>query len=376
MIRRHLHQHPELSFEEHKTAAYIAGKLKEYGIPCETGIAGTGICATIRGNNPRGKMIALRAELDALPVEEKSGLPFSSRVPGKMHACGHDMHMASLLGCGKILHELNREWNGTVQLIFQPGEEKAPGGAVKMLKSGLFRKKKPDTILAQHVLPEMETGRTGFRSGPYMASSDELFIDLSGPGGHGAMPQDTSDLVLAASQLIAGLQQVVSRRADPMIPTVLSFGKFVADGATNVLPGKVQIEGTFRTMNEEWRTQALQLIRQICRDISGAMGAQSTLRRVEGYPLLVNHPGINGPAAGFAREYLNPGNVLELEKRMTSEDFAHFTREIPGILYRLGVKKPGKKPAPLHSSCFDPDEDALLTGTGLMAYLTFRFLHS
>ncbi len=373
-IRRHIHKNPELSFEEHETADFIAARLEQEGIPCRKGIAGTGILAEIEGQSG-GRIIALRAELDALPIKEDTGVDYQSRKPGRMHACGHDVHAASLIGTARILKELSEQFSGKVKLVFQPGEEKAPGGARLMLEEGLFGKEEPELVIAQHVYPEMFTGKLGFREGKTMASSDEIYITVKGKGGHAAMPHKTTDSVLIASHILVALQQIVSRHAEASTPTVLSFGRVVAEGAVNVIPPEVKMEGTFRTMDEKWREQAHKRMREMARSIAGSMGAECDFRIVEGYPVLINDPDITRKSAGFAADYLGAENIEELELRMTAEDFAFFAQKYPSVLYRLGVRD-GKQETPLqlHTPTFDVDEEALKTGMGAMAWIALSHL--
>ena len=374
-IRRHLHRHPELSFSEFKTAEYICGQLDRQKIPYKKGIAGTGIVAEVSGNNPQGRIIALRADMDALPVREENDVEYKSINNGVMHACGHDVHSASLLGTARILLELKDRFTGKVKLVFQPGEEKAPGGAGMMIKENLFGEDQPSVMLAQHVYPSMLSGKAGFREGKYMASSDEVYITIRGKGGHAAMPHMTTDSVLIASHILVALQQIVSRRAEASTPTVLSFGRMIADGAVNVIPEEVTLEGTFRTMDEKWRKEAHQRMINMAQSIAESMGGKCELKIVPGYPVLQNDPVVTRKSVEYAREYLGKDNVQELDLRMTAEDFAFFADIYPAALYRLGVRKsPDLAPLELHTSTFDIDEDAIQTGMGLMAWLTFSHL--
>lgn len=369
-IRRHLHRHPELSFGEHKTAEYICEQLDRLHIPYRKGIAGTGIVAEIAAFNPEGKIIALRADMDALPIREENEVEYKSLNDGVMHACGHDVHIASLLGTAMILMELKDRFSGKVMLVFQPGEEKAPGGASMMIKEDLFGVDQPSVVLAQHVYPSMLSGQAGFREGKYMASSDEIYITVKGKGGHAAMPHRTTDSVLIASHILVALQQIVSRRAEASTPTVLSFGRMIADGAVNVIPSEVTMEGTFRTMNEDWRKEAHQRMTNMAQSIAESMGAQCELKIVPGYPVLYNDPGVARKSSEYAMEYLGKDNVQELDLRMTAEDFAFFAERYPATLYRLGVKKSvGPDILELHTPTFDIDENAIQTGMGLMAWL-------
>lgn len=375
-IRRHLHRHPELSFKEHQTSAYIRKLLDGWGISYRYPVVETGIVARIKGKAP-GRCVAVRADMDALPIHENSGLDYQSRNEGIMHACGHDIHMSSMLGAIRLLDSLKAHFNGELLFVFQPGEEKLPGGASLMLKEGIFREKIPDAMIAQHVLPEMEAGHVGFRPGLYMASSDEIYITVKGVGGHGALPEKISDPVLMASHILISLQQEINRKSPSGIPTVLSFGKVVADGAVNVIPDQVQLEGTFRTMDEPWREQAHKLIEQIARGIAGSMGGSCEIEIRHGYPVLHNDELITAFAKKKAVDFLGTENVEDMNIRMTAEDFAWFTQAVPGMMYRLGVREPGQeKIFNLHTPGFRADESALETGIGLMAYLSVELLQN
>ena len=377
-IRRHLHQHPELSFEETETAKFVSQKLSEYGIDHKKGIAGNGIVGQIDGQketNTKTKVVALRADMDALPIEEENDVAYKSLNVGKMHACGHDVHTSSLLGAAKILAEIKDEFSGTVLLIFQPAEELIPGGAKLMLDAGALADPKPDLIIGQHVMPSMVVGTVGFKEGMYMASSDEVYLTVKGKGGHAAMPHDITDTVLVASHIVVALQQVVSRHANASVPTVLSFGKIEADGATNVIPSEVMIAGTFRTMNEEWRAKAKQKITEIAQSIARGMGAECEVEIKHGYPFLVNNEEITYHAKGFAQDYLSLEVVEDMTIRMTAEDFAYYSQKIPACFYRLGTGNKVKGiTSPLHSSTFNIDEEALKIGAGMMAWLAYSFL--
>lgn len=372
-VRRHLHMNPELSFEEYNTSEYIAQLLSSWSIPHRRGIAGTGIVAWLDGKS-KGRNIAFRADMDALPVIEKNDFEYKSAVEGKMHACGHDVHTASLLGVIKILHALKEQWNGRIKFIFQPGEERIPGGASLMLNEKALEPDEPELIIAQHVFPDMESGHVGFKAGQYMASSDEIYISVTGKGGHAALPDRLIDPVLIAAHLITSLQQVVSRYAKPGVPTVLSFGKIDAPGAVNVIPDVVKLEGTFRTMDETWRKQAHDLIRKISVDLVSGMGGKADVEIRHGYPVLYNNPDVTRIARDFAVDYLGEAFVHELDFRMTAEDFAYFARKYPAVLFRLGTTEPGKQGSALHTSTFMVDESAIETSMGLMAYMALGFL--
>lgn len=368
-IRHHLHQYPELSFEEIETAQFIADKLTEYGIPFKSGIAGTGIVGTIEGKNPRTKKIALRADMDALPIIEKNEVVYKSTKDGIMHACGHDVHSACLLGAAKILNELKESFEGSIQLIFQPGEEKLPGGASLMIKEGVLEDKAIKGIVGQHVYPELETGKIGLRSGKYMASADELHVKVIGKGGHAALPQHTVDAVLMASTIIVSLQQLVSRNAPPTVPSVLSFGKIEGLGATNVLPDVVTLEGTFRTMDEVWREEAHKKMVRLAESIAEGMGGKCEFEVRKGYPFLTNDAKMTAKAYKAAQEYVGAENVIDLDLRMTAEDFSFYTHHTKGCFYRLGTGNIAKGIThKVHNAQFNIDEESLKIGMGFMAY--------
>ncbi len=374
-MRRHLHMHPELSFKEFKTCAYVEEQLEAIGIVNKRRIANTGVVALIEGKNPTRKTIALRGDMDALPITETNDVPYKSQNAGIMHACGHDVHTSSLLGAAKILNSLKDEFEGTIKLIFQPGEEKLPGGASMMIKEGVLENPKPAGIIGQHVMPLIDAGKVGFRSGVYMASTDEIYVTVYGKGGHGAMPHLNIDPVLITSQMIVTLQQVVSRNANPIIPSVLSFGKVIANGATNVIPDSVYIEGTFRTLDETWRTEAHKKIIQIAESICAGMGGRCEFNIVRGYPALINEEKITASARAGAVEFLGKENVLDLEIWMAAEDFAFYSQQTNACFYRLGTRNEAKNiTSSVHTSTFDIDERALETGMGLMSWLAIKEL--
>lgn len=368
--RRHIHANPELSFSEYQTSAFVQQKLGEYGIAFKAGLVKTGIVAEIQGRNPDARHIALRADMDALPILEQNDVAYKSQNPGVMHACGHDVHTSSLLGCARILHALRNEWEGTVHLVFQPGEEVLPGGASLMIEEGLFAEKSPERIFGQHVFPELTAGKVGFKSGPYMASTDEIYVVVKGKGGHGAKPDRTIDPVLIASHLIVALQQVVSRWSNPAMPSVLSFGKVTANGATNVIPDEVRLEGTFRTFDEHWRKEAHRRMKDLAGHLCEGMGGDVDFRIEVGYPVLVNDPALTTLAKEKAIEFLGADQVVDLELRTTAEDFAYFSQKWTGCFYRLGTASPdGRNSHSVHNARFDVDESSLETGMGLMTWL-------
>ena len=361
-IFRHLHQHPELSFEEHETSKYIASKLREIGITDITSVADTGILAAIKGAK-EGKAIGLRADIDALPVQEETSLPYASTNSGIMHACGHDMHATVLLLAAKVLWENRHNIEGTIYLLFQPGEEMFPGGASKVLESGILDSKDITAFAALHVSPEIETGKVGIRPGMYMASGDEIHIEVKGKGGHAALPHTLDDTVLAASSIVVNLQQLVSRIGDTRIPTVLSIGKFIANGATNIIPSIVKLEGTFRTMNEEWRAKAHQRITEIIESTAKAHHTEAIVDIKKGYPCLINNPQITNRAKNAFIENLGSENVIDLDIRMTTEDFGFISNRYPSVFFRLGVGGAEGSSGMLHNGKFIANEEALKTGT-------------
>lgn len=376
-FRRHLHAHPELSFKEFETATFVANKLKEFGITEIESKATTGWSALIKGKNPEKRVVALRADMDALPIIEANEVPYKSQNPGVMHACGHDAHTASLLGAAKILNEVRDQFEGTIKLIFQPGEEIIPGGASLMIQDKVLENPRPQAILGQHVMPFIPAGKVGFRSGLYMASTDELYLTITGKGGHGAMPETFIDPVLISAHLLVALQQIVSRVANPKIPSVLSFGRVEALGATNIIPNEVKIQGTFRTLDEVWRAKAHQKMRQIAEGIVEGMGGKLDFEIRKGYPFLKNEPALTARAMEAARAYLGAENVLDLDIWMAAEDFAFFSQEVDGCFYRLGTRNEEKGiTSGVHTPTFDIEEEALEIGAGLMAWLAVSELSS
>lgn len=373
--RRHLHAHPELSFLEYDTAKYIETRLDEYGIAHERK-AQTGVVGLLSGTmESSDKVVALRADIDALPILEENEVSYRSTNPGVMHACGHDAHTASLLGVAAILSKLKHRFTGTVKFIFQPAEEKVPGGAGSMIAEGALANPVPAVILGQHVMPELSAGKVGFRAGPYMACNDEIYMTVNGKGGHAAMPHLNIDPVAITCQVITALQQVVSRHANPLVPSVLSFGRVIANGAANVIPDHVEIAGTFRTFDEKWRAEAHRKIESIATATVESMGGTCDIEIRRGYPVLQNDVQITHQAHGWAEEYLGRENVIDLDVWTAAEDFAAYCRHIPGCFYRLGVAAPGEdRVRELHTPVFDIAEDALRVGAGLMAFLALKQL--
>lgn len=369
-IRRYLHQHPELSFEEYQTSAYIQQQLDAIGIRYNAGIAGTGIIAYVEGNNPNKKCIALRADMDALPIQEENNCEYASVNEGIMHACGHDVHTTCLLGAVRILHKYRHQFEGTIKVLFQPGEELSPGGASLMIAEGALENPKPAAIVGLHVFPDLPAGYVGFRQGEYMASADEIYINIYGKGGHAALPHKTIDPITITAQVITALQQIVSRKSNPLTPSVLTFGKIAGGNANNVIPDMVRIEGTFRTFDEEWRTEALELVKKIAINTAEMYGGSATIEIPQGYPSVYNAPALTDKIENCAIEYLGADKVTALDKRMTAEDFSFYTQVIDGCFFRLGTNKNNElHTRPVHTSNFDINEEALVTGAGLMAYI-------
>lgn len=374
--RRHLHSNPELSFEEYATSKFVAETLTSFGIETTEGFAGTGVVGLIKGKNPTHKLIALRADMDALPIVEQNDVPYKSKNIGVMHACGHDVHTSSLLGTARILSSLKNEFEGTVKLIFQPGEEKIPGGASLMIKEGVLQNPTPNAILGQHVATQLPVGKVGFRPGMYMASADELYLTVKGKGGHGAMPDKCVDPILIASHILVALQQIVSRNCDPRTPCVLSFGKIVGLGATNIIPEEVKIEGTFRTMDEHWRAEAKVKMKKMAEAIADAMGATCEFTILNGYPFLKNAPELTNAMKHAAQEFLGEENVIDLDIWMAAEDFSYYTQHVDACFYRLGVRNEAKGiTSGVHTPTFNVDENALEVGAGLMAWLALQELN-
>lgn len=368
-IRRYLHANPELSFQEFKTQEFVAEKLTTWGIPF-TKAGKTGLVAIIKGNQPESRVIALRADMDALPIDEANEVRYRSTVSGVMHACGHDAHTTCLLGAAHILLQTRHLWNGTIKLLFQPGEEKNPGGATYMIKDGVLENPKPQGIIALHVHPSLQVGKLSFRSGTVMASADEIYITIKGKGGHAAAPHLTTDTILVASHLVVSLQQIISRNNNTLNPAVLSITSFQGGHTTNVIPAEVKLMGTLRCLNEQWRTEAHGLIRRHVAHICEAMGAQYELHIDKGYPTVYNNPELTQNAWKLAETYLGSNMVEETEMRMGAEDFGYYAQEIPGCFYRLGVRNEAKGiTSSVHTPTFDIDEDALAIGAGTMAWL-------
>lgn len=374
-IRHHLHAHPELSFEEFETAAFVAQELRHMGLTPQEGVGGTGVVAIIEGRDPQKAVVGLRADMDALPILEANDVPYVSQNLGVMHACGHDVHTTSLLGTARILTELRDHWTGTVKLVFQPAEEKAPGGASILIQEGVLENPALVRMVGQHVAPQIPVGKIGFREGMYMASTDEIYLTVRGKGGHGAAPDQLIDPVLIASHLIVALQQVISRNRRPANPSVLSFGRFIADGVTNVIPDEVTIEGTFRCLDEEWRADGLRRITHLAKTLAESMGATCEVNIVKGYPFLKNEPELTRRLRAAAERYVGKENIVDLDLWMGGEDFAYYSQVVDACFYRLGVRNEEKGIiSGVHTPTFNIDEEALTIGPGLMSWMTIQEL--
>ena len=372
--RRYLHAHPELSFHEYETSSFVKARLDEMDIPSKS-IAGTGIVALIKGDRSSEQVVALRADMDALPIKEANQVNYISQNSGVMHACGHDAHTSSLLGTAEILKSVKAQFGGTVKLIFQPGEEKFPGGASLMIEEGVLNAPRPSAVIGQHVSPVVDAGKIAIRKGKFMASMDEIFLTVRGKGGHGAEPQHNIDPVIIAAHILVALQQIVSRAANPMLPTVLSFGKILANGAINVIPDEVYIEGTFRTLDESWRGEAHERMKQMTGKIAQSMGGTCELKINRGYPFLVNEENLTLQVRSFVEEYLGKENVIDADQWMAAEDFAWYSQAADSCFYLLGIRNKEKGiVSSLHTPTFDIDENALALSTGLMAYIAMRRL--
>ena len=368
-IRRHLHAYPELSYQEFETSQYVQQRLKEYDIPFEIK-ANTGIVGLIKGKNPESRIIALRADMDALPITEENDVAYKSKNVGVMHACGHDVHTTCLLGAAKILQQTKEEWEGTIKLIFQPGEERNPGGASLMIKEGVLENPVPQAIFALHVNPLLETGKFSFREGRAMASADEIFIDIKGKGGHAAAPHTTQDVILIASELIVSLQQVISRNCNPFSPSVLSICSFQAGHTTNVIRSEVKLKGTFRAMDEAWRFKAHDIIKKHATGLVEAMGAKINILIDVGYPCVDNDSALTQKAVAQAKELMGKNHIEETEMRMGAEDFGFYTQQIPGCFFRLGTRNEAKNIVHnVHTPKFNIDENAIELGMVMMAWL-------
>ncbi|MFM8587889.1 MAG: M20 family metallopeptidase [Bacteroidota bacterium] len=367
-VRHHLHAHPELSYKEFNTSQFIQNHLQSLGIPFKV-MAETGVVALIEGKKSN-RVIALRADIDALPIQEENNTAYASKIPGVMHACGHDVHTTILLGAAKILHDTKQDWEGTVKLIFQPGEEKNPGGSSLLIKEGVLENPAPTAIIGLHVHPILETGKLSFRTGKAMASADEIYVTVKGKGGHAATPHLTTDTVLAASELVVALQKVISRDRDPLSPSVLSICAINGGFTTNVIPAEVKLIGTFRAMDEAWRFNAHKRMQEVAEGIATSSGAEIDFKIDVGYPAVHNDPAITQRARSIAISTVGESNVEEGELRMGAEDFGYYSQKIAGCFFRLGTGNKQKNiVSGVHTPTFDIDEDAIEIGMRMMATL-------
>ena len=374
-FRRHLHKYPELSFQEFKTSEFIKRNLASAGISFQEGFVKTGIVGRIEGKHPGKKIVAIRTDMDALPIQEKNDIEYKSKNEGVMHACGHDIHMSSVMGAARILNELKSRIEGTVLLVFQPGEELVPGGAIQMIREGAFRDPIPDAFFALHVEPELPVGVLGFKEGEYMAANDEIYLQVIGSGGHAAIPGKINNPLLIASNVLLALDKFIKENSAGNQVSILSFGKMIADGATNVVPDSVSIEGTFRTMDEEWRQIARDAIKAVAENTARKMGGKCEVEIKTGYPVLINNPDLTGKAKARAGELIGIENIVDLDLRLTSEDFAYYSQNFPSCFFRLGVGIPGKQPATrLHTSGFLAREESIKTGMASLSWLAWTFL--
>ena len=366
-IRRHLHRYPELSFEEFETSKFIQKKLTDYGIPFKGGVIETGVVALIEGKNPSRKCIALRADIDALPILEKNEVSYASTNKGVMHACGHDVHTASLLGVGRILNDLKTEWEGSVKLIFQPGEEKLPGGASLMIQEGVLENPKVDKIIGQHVSPELDCGIIGMKAGKFMASTDEIYIDVIGKGGHAALPKGNINPIVIAAELITNLYDCFNRETEH--ENVFSIGAIEGGTAGNIVPDRIHLQGTFRALDKTFRKKAYSIIQEVCDHVTQHSGGRVELNIVKGYPFLKNDKTYTKHCFEYAGKYMGQDNVIPIQKRMTAEDFAYYSHYVPSCFYRIGVRATNGSRRYLHNAEFDVDENALRHSIGLMSWL-------
>ena len=368
-LRREVHAHPELSKHETRTAALVAAELQKLNIPIQTHIAGTGVLGLLRGRNPEKRCIALRADMDALPIHEQNNTPYKSQNEGVMHACGHDVHTANLLGAAMILSELRDEWEGTIKFIFQPSEELIPSGAKAMIEAGVLENPKVEAIYGLHVHTELEAGQIGFCAGRFMASTDEIYLTVIGKGGHAAQPANFISPLIISAEILLALQPLT----DMAVPTVLSFGKITANGATNVIPDQAQLAGTLRCFDENIRAKQHERMKAICMEIATKHGGRCEVNILQGYPVLMNDVAMTNAAKASAIDYLGKENIHDLPIRMGAEDFAFYTQKVPACFFRIGVSDPARGIiSPIHTPTFDVDEKALLTSIGLMSWLAIQ----
>jgi amidohydrolase len=365
--RASFHEEPELANQEHKTREKVASALREIGLTPTLYPDFTGVLATIGAEKP-GPVVALRADMDALPVEEKTGLAFRSKVPGRMHACGHDVHMSCLLGAATMLVEAGPRVRGPIRLIFQPAEEQGEaGGAGPFVERGCLDSPKVDFVVGQHVAPEIPAGRIGWKKGPMMAAADRFKIVVRGSGGHAAYPHRGPDAVVAAAEIIVGLQAIVSRARDPVDPVVISVGMVHGGTRHNILPPEVELEGTVRTFRPATRDAIERLLRSRVRHLAQSLGASARVEYFRGYPVLVNSPPVTERLVGILGEEFGDARLEELTAPvMGAEDFSRYLEHVPGSFLKLGAGTAGT-PATLHSPTFAPPEESLVTGAAALA---------
>lgn len=374
-IRRHLHQYPELSGEEQQTAQYITQVLDQIGIAYQKNIAGYGIVALLKGNLHGESCVALRADMDALPIKENNSNSYCSLNEGIMHACGHDFHTASLLGALMILNDLKDSFGGTIKAIFQPSEERYEGGAPFMIKEGVLHNPKVDYIFGLHADTALTSDQVGFRAGKYMASTDELHFTVVGKGGHAAMPLDVINPIPIAARLLLKWEEEIDKIKPNDTPFVMNFGRLIADGANNIIPNKAHLSGTLRVFDEEKRELILKRIEEIAIQVCQDNEAQCLVDIRRGYPMVVNDSEVTQKAIEIAENYLGKEHIVSLAIRTTAEDFSYFLQQVPGTFFRVGVSNPGKGIIhPLHSAQFDIDETALHTASEMFAKLAIEFL--
>lgn len=376
--RRHLHENPELAFEEIETAKFVAERLEQLGLEdLRTGVGGTGVTALIKGGKGEGKVIMLRADMDALPILEENDVDYKSKVDGKMHACGHDAHTAMLLGVARVLMDRRDEFAGTVKVLFQPAEEVPPGGAIEMIKDGALENPRVDACIGLHVAADIPAGKIGVRSGPGSAGSDRFRAVIQGKGGHAARPQSTIDPVVIASQAVLALQALVSRETDPMEAAVISTTALLAGHAFNVIPDTAELRGTVRTLSPEVRDHLAKRVPEVIEGISKAMGAEAEVEFTLGYPGIVNDPEISRIVEEAATETLGEDAVIENELSMGGEDFSYFSLERPGCFFRAGTKNEERGIVwGHHHPKFDLEEEGFVAGMTTMAASVVKYLNS
>lgn len=379
-IRRHLHMHPELSFEEHETSKLVVKELKKLDVEIRTGFAkGTGVVAILRGTAPGAdardaRAVALRADMDALPIEETSGLPYASKFPGKMHACGHDGHTATLLGTVAILAAQRERLKGTVVCCFQPAEEGGGGGRY-MVNEGVLDDPQCTAAFALHGIPNLPIGQVGVKSGPSHAASDSLRIVVRGRGGHGAAPHMTVDPIVVGARIVEALQTVVSREVNPIESAVVTIGAIHAGKARNVIPDSLEMLGTIRTLKEDVRRKVHAAVRRTAEGICAACGAQAEIELNDGYPVMVNNPAAARFLLGISQEIIGSAHTQELlSPSMGGEDFGYFLQKVPGAMFRLGVATQENYPA-LHNPAYNFTDDAIPIGAAIFCGAAEQFLH-